>query len=1200
MAHLRAWSPELSTLVLAGLLAAAPGAATPAPGPAEEALAAIFSREIASPALEVQPSLEAPQKVAGRDLGRFFALHSDRWEVLWDTRSDRPHLLQGPGVPLLPGRGNSLTREDLSLPARGPISLEDIEKLLRAFLEDYPELFRVEPEELELDRNASYLVSPKEQIWLIEFRQIHGGVPVEGAKVFFRINQGNIVQLGTERVADVQIDVTPKISRAEAFAAALDAAEVSPAEVSEVPERGALRIHPTLTPRETPAQLYKGLRGRGYQHVLAWEVAFRRTGEATTYQALVDAQTGAVLRLGDANAHARVTGGIYPRSPLEPEEVRGMPLVAVQTVAGSRVTDADGFYSYPGGQVTSSLTGSLVRIVDNCGSRLLADSTTGDLAFGTSGGTNCTTPGIGGAGNTHATRTAYYHLTHAKLKALGYFPSNAWLNGLLTVNVNINQTCNAFWNGSTLNFYRSGGGCTNTGEIASIMVHEWGHGMDQNLGGLAPEQASNEAAGDTYAFLQTKDSCIGRNFQTTSACLRDLSAHAAGGPRTIARPSTIADNGGLNCDAFACPAFSRGPMGYQAHCESQIASTANWDLARRLVARWGPTDGWQRMERLWYLSVPTSQSAYQVVSGGTCNPSAVVNGCGASNWYRVYLAVDDDDGNLANGTPNACRIWDAFNIHGIACGSRPACTTSGPRLTGMLASGEYVYDDEDVTLDVTVIGSGPLVVRVYGGSLTVDKIETKGPNGESGVSGQAGGAPPTSGSAGGPGRDIVLETWPSRYGNTSGPWDIQIGTNGVSAAGGQGGSGGSGADAVQLDQCLWLDAQNGATGGAGGNGGNITIRASGNIDIGGSVDSSGGDGGNGGSGGNADGIGTSPGLAREGRNGGSGGNIVIEQTASAPAGSGISIMANHGSVLALGGDGGNGGTGGGGGVGGASPKPGGNGGPGGGGGSIQIAGRALSQAGDIASLGGRGGLGGDGGFGSGSSYEICGDDCIPLSGSKGAIGGLGGHGGSGGPIQLQMTASYSTGLSATSSRGGDGGAAGWSGSSGIDADFCAGGCPFSAFGGAPGSPSGSGGDGGAVTVSAPDISVGSGAQVVSEGGDGAGGQGAGPPGSYCCEDEQIVGSGAQGGHGGAGGAGADIALIFTTLTGDSFFSCGGDGGDGADGTEGRPSGPGGLGGDAGSAGDIVRNSVSTAPECTSRNGEDGEYGPITPRECDGS
>ncbi|WP_425508327.1 pre-peptidase C-terminal domain-containing protein [Tahibacter amnicola] len=87
------------------------------------------------------------------------------------------------------------------------------------------------------------------------------------------------------------------------------------------------------------------------------------------------------------------------------------------------------------------------------------------------------------------------------------------------------------------------------------------------------------------------------------------------------------------------------------------------------------------MDKIWYASLTPSKSAYQVTSGGKCNVSATVNGCGANNWYTVYLAADDDDGNLANGTPNACRIWDAFNAHGIACGTRPACSGGTPDFT---------------------------------------------------------------------------------------------------------------------------------------------------------------------------------------------------------------------------------------------------------------------------------------------------------------------------------------------------------------------------------------------------------------------------------------------------------------------------------------------------------------------------------------
>ena len=44
----------------------------------------------------------------------------------------------------------------------------------------------------------------------------------------------------------------------------------------------------------------------------------------------------------------------------------------------------------------------------------------------------------------------------------------------------------------------------------------------------------------------------------------------------------------------------QGPMGYEGHCESYIASSANWDLAQMLVAEHGTEAGWAQMEALWY------------------------------------------------------------------------------------------------------------------------------------------------------------------------------------------------------------------------------------------------------------------------------------------------------------------------------------------------------------------------------------------------------------------------------------------------------------------------------------------------------------------------------------------------------------------------------------------------------------------------
>jgi hypothetical protein len=56
--------------------------------------------------------------------------------------------------------------------------------------------------------------------------------------------------------------------------------------------------------------------------------------------------------------------------------------------------------------------------------------------------------------------------------ARSHLPGNTWLQNKLKVNVNIDDNCNAWWY-QTINFYRQGGGCGNTGELAGVIVHEW-------------------------------------------------------------------------------------------------------------------------------------------------------------------------------------------------------------------------------------------------------------------------------------------------------------------------------------------------------------------------------------------------------------------------------------------------------------------------------------------------------------------------------------------------------------------------------------------------------------------------------------------------------------------------------------------------------------------------------------------------------
>src|SRR5215218_2304018 len=99
-------------------------------------LAAIFGA-FQVPDLDVQPSVEVQSRGSRKSLEnpalqRFFAHQSDEWEVRWDKRSDRPNVIQGVGIPLLPGRGNKLSAGDLKLGHEGGLRTADVEAKLRA------------------------------------------------------------------------------------------------------------------------------------------------------------------------------------------------------------------------------------------------------------------------------------------------------------------------------------------------------------------------------------------------------------------------------------------------------------------------------------------------------------------------------------------------------------------------------------------------------------------------------------------------------------------------------------------------------------------------------------------------------------------------------------------------------------------------------------------------------------------------------------------------------------------------------------------------------------------------------------------------------------------------------------------------------------------------------------------------------------
>ncbi len=528
---------------------------------------------------------------------------------------------------------------------------------------------------IDTDELAQPVVTPHHGGDLIQIYapRIVAGIPVRDTYVTAVINHGNLILMGTRNWGDVNVDPTPS-STSNAAMATLEA-HLGPLASGASWGKWSLALVPTAVPSR-------------YVYRLVWTSRGTIDGDGGRWEAMVDAHSGELLKLEDIHQYAStrgVIGGVLPFSndglPPDGIEQAGWPMpftdLAVESTGEAAFTDAGGgLLACVEGTVTSTLDGRFVSIRDSCGNISL--SSDGELLdFGTSDGTDCTTPGVGGLGNTHSARTAFYELGRINSQARALLPDNEWLRQPLRANTNINFNCGAMWTGSSVNFYRSGSGCPNTGEIASILDHEWGHGMDDN-DALPSISNPSEGIADVYAALRLDNSCIGRGFRpvncggygdpcTDCQGIRDIDW----AKRTSGLPHDLGSPFPSGIDAL-CGSGNGTPCGGTSHCEGAVYAEAIWDLLYRDLTA-----------EPFNFSVDAARelvTQLTFVGGGAvgdwfqCTPP--FGGCNADGGYLNFLAADDDDGDLSNGTPHMSAIFAAFDRHQIACGT-PTVIDSG-------------------------------------------------------------------------------------------------------------------------------------------------------------------------------------------------------------------------------------------------------------------------------------------------------------------------------------------------------------------------------------------------------------------------------------------------------------------------------------------------------------------------------------------
>ena len=599
---------------------------------------------------------------------KFLLENGNQWRILVDERRGVFSLIEGGAISLIPGVKSLVKWNNLKCQENECIEVDKVEILARDFMFLYPELFPVKQDELLLDKEGSGPFG--DSVYFLRFQWTPFGIPVENGSIYFRFNSGNLIQISTTNIGEINIYPYPSISRETAYEI-ISSYIGGFQETDKFFENGNLIIVPVV-PKGVEVEGYSGEFGKGIDYSLAYRFVFRRDDEKGTYEVLIDAHNGEILRFIDINRYGRAHGVVYPGDNHNNQQDRPFAFAYTGLPVPNQYTDAMGRFEGDSATINLGL-GKYTKIVDSCGPTTLTTAN-GDADYGESVGMDCgvPNPNPAGAGNTWSTKVQYYHLTNINIKARTYFPSNSWLNNQpITVNVNQNPVCNASSGGSSLYFYKANTGCWNLGEIPGVSLHEWGHSMD-NYDGSGDGSPPLETRADWTAILQLHDSCVGRGAFTSGNCggygdsctdcsgIRDVDYQK----HIKNTPWTAANNGSV----YSCSSGSyNGPCGWEDHCESGIASQALWDLVVRDLPTYcgmDTTSSWQLVDRLFYTSMAQLGNMYN------CNGSTKTSdGCGGNTLYTLFRAIDDDGDGTANGTPHAQAIFQALNRHNIACGN---------------------------------------------------------------------------------------------------------------------------------------------------------------------------------------------------------------------------------------------------------------------------------------------------------------------------------------------------------------------------------------------------------------------------------------------------------------------------------------------------------------------------------------------------
>lgn len=595
-ARVRRAAPWLACLV--GLTSVAHAYVPRSAGPriAADTLTALPAAQLTKP-LRVQPHLRFGAATPSPAWTQFVAQSGGHWEVAWDGATGVANRIWGSGIS-----------------APGSVANADIaERVSRQFLADH--LALLAPGSMVSDFE---LVSNRvdDGMRVVGFRQRANGLRVVGGQVSFRFKADRLFVIGSEALPYVSV-ATPR-------------SRLAPALLHDVAV-GTLRSAVMLpTAPVTPLGEEVVLPLIADDGVLGYRIARTATidgGVDGRYLGYVDVASGTTLAVRQLNSYAAGTVSFWTvdRYPARPRIARPAPRAHLMVAGASQTSTMGGGVSWTPDEPTTvhtSVDGDLVTVVnkwDGDGDGMPDATTSADIGIA---------PGDNLVWDASATDLEDAQLnTYMAVNIAKEFVRNnidaqmQTLDDQIVANVNLNQNCNAFYDGK-VNFFHASTQCENTGRILDVIYHEFGHHVHSME--IIPavgdfDGAMSEGAADFLAASITGDSGMGRGFYYTDVPLREIDPP----DREAVWPDDVGE----------------------IHTTGEIYSGALWDLRKQLIADLGEAQAIPLVLRIFRGTLRRSVNI----------PTSVIEA----------LAEDDDDGNLDNGTPHECQIRSAFAAHGL-------------------------------------------------------------------------------------------------------------------------------------------------------------------------------------------------------------------------------------------------------------------------------------------------------------------------------------------------------------------------------------------------------------------------------------------------------------------------------------------------------------------------------------------------------